>query len=206
MYFDLTDDQQQFVSVARDYAAAQQQVSLSTPAASETQTAAQADGGALDKLRQLWSQTQDIGQQVQALQAKASGIFDPMEETIGLFKVIFVPQAEEEKNDLVVGQYKWIAALFQFSIVFATLLLLDLIAILSKVMSRPGPYDVLVEFPEFAARCNLEAMKAQYRQQVAAELGVGVGGVEPDASARAGVDLRDTGAVADLLLKAYTKG
>ena len=139
-------------------------------------------------------------------QAKASGIFDPMEETIGLFKVIFVPQAEEEKNDLVVGQYKWIAALFQFSIVFATLFLLDLIAILSKVMSRPGPYDVLVEFPEFAARCNLEAMKAQYRQQVAAELGVGVGGVEPDASARAGVDLRDTGAVADLLLKAYTKG
>ncbi len=60
--------------MARDYAAAQQQVSLSTPAASEAQTAAQADGGALDKLRQLWSQTQDIGQQVQALQAKASGI------------------------------------------------------------------------------------------------------------------------------------
>jgi hypothetical protein len=60
--------------MARDYATAQEQVSLSTPAASEAQAAAQADGGALDKLRQLWSQTQDIGQQVQALQAKASGI------------------------------------------------------------------------------------------------------------------------------------
>lgn len=141
-------------------------------------------------------------------QAKASGIFDPMEETIGLFKVIFIPEADEAKSDLVTGRYKWIAALFQFSIVFATLFLLDLIAILSKVMSRPGPYDVLVEFPEFAARCNLEAIKAQYRQQVFVGTGQDERGekgfLATNASARPGIDLRDTGAVADLLLKAYS--
>lgn len=141
-------------------------------------------------------------------QAKASGIFDPMEETIGLFKVIFIPEADEAKSDLVAGRYKWIAALFQFSIVFATLFLLDLIAILSKVMSRPGPYDVLVEFPEFAARCNLEAVKAQYRQQLlegADQEERGESGfLGMNAPARPGIDLRDTGAVADLLLKAYS--
>ena len=94
--------------------------------------------------------------------AKSQGNFDPMEETIGLFKVIFVPDNGSDQIDPIVQQYKWIAALFQFSIIFGTLFLLDLIAILSKVMSRPGPYDVMVEFPELVATRNLEVLRNQY--------------------------------------------
>ncbi|MDY0329243.1 MAG: hypothetical protein RBR52_01960 [Thiomonas sp.] len=60
--------------MARDYAAAQAQVSLTAPATAEATVPAEAGSGALDKLRQLWSQTQDIGPQVQALQAKAGSM------------------------------------------------------------------------------------------------------------------------------------
>jgi Flp pilus assembly protein TadB len=58
--------------MARDYAAAQADVSMTS--ASAPDAPATADSGTLDKLRQLWSQTQDIGQQVQTLQAKAGNI------------------------------------------------------------------------------------------------------------------------------------
>lgn len=136
--------------------------------------------------------------------AKAEGSFDPMEETIGLFKVIFVPESGSDGSDQIVQQYKWIAALFQFSIVFGTLFLLDLIAILSKVMSRPGPYDVLVEFPEMVASRNLMTLKNEYPRYAE-------GWAEslrhlPVASGQEkgrGIDLRDSAAVARLLLHAH---
>ena len=58
--------------MAQDYAVAQAEVSMSSHAGPAAPAAA--DPGTLNKLRHLWSQTQDIGQQVQALQAKASNI------------------------------------------------------------------------------------------------------------------------------------
>ena len=42
--------------------------------------------------------------------AKRQGTFDPMEEIIGLFKVIFVPENGNETIDPIVQQYTWIAA------------------------------------------------------------------------------------------------
>jgi hypothetical protein len=133
--------------------------------------------------------------------AKAEGSFDPMEETIGLFKVIFVPEANSDGLNTIVQQYKWMAALFQFTIVFGTLFLLDLIAILSKVMSRPGPYDVLIEFPELVAGRNLEALRREYGAQAEAWAdGVRAGG---PLAAQEGIDLRNTEAIARLLLRVH---
>lgn len=140
---------------------------------------------------------------IQKFAAKANGNFDPMEETIGLFKVIFSSGPEGDETDQTVQRYKWIAALFQFSIVFGTLFLLDLIAILSKVMSRPGPYDVLVEFPEFVSRRNLIAFKKEYRQVADAWVEKAAPPFAKGTAIGAGIDLRDPGMVADLLLSAH---
>jgi hypothetical protein len=140
---------------------------------------------------------------IKSYTAKSQGSFDPMEETIGLFKVIFVPENGADSIDPIVQQYKWIAALFQFSILFGTLFLLDLIAILAKVMSRPGPYDVMVEFPELVAAHNLEALRSQYPRL--AETWVANHG-EARGSASASVDLRNPEEVARLLLAAHLPG
>ena len=137
---------------------------------------------------------------IKSYTAKSQGSFDPMEETIGLFKVIFVPENDSDATNPIVQQYKWMAALFQFSIIFGTLFLLDLIAILSKVMSRPGPYDVMVEFPELVATRNLEALRSQYphlAETWAARQGEGI------VSAETQVDLRNSEEVARLLLAAH---
>ena len=94
---------------------------------------------------------------------KMEGVLDPMEETIGLYKVIFLiaPDADEiEKREY---QYRWMAGLFPFVVIFGTLFVLDLVPILAKVFSRPGPYDVLVEEKEFVASQNLRAFQHEYR-------------------------------------------
>jgi hypothetical protein len=93
---------------------------------------------------------------------KLEGVLDPMEETIGLYKVIFVlpPDANEiERGEL---PYKWIAGLIPFMVVFGTLFVLDLVPILSKIFSPPGPYDVLVAEKEFVAETNLHAFRRAY--------------------------------------------
>jgi hypothetical protein len=86
------------------------------------------------------------------VEEKISGIFDPMEETIGLYKVIFLPPPDLPEDTKL--QYRWAAGLFQFLVVFGTLFLLDLIPIVVKLLSRAGPYDVLVEHSEFIANLN----------------------------------------------------
>lgn len=139
---------------------------------------------------------------IRSYHAKAEGRFDPMEETIGLFKVIFVAEAGSDGMDQLVQQYKWMAALFQFSIIFGTLFLLDLIAILSKVMSRPGPYDVLIEFPELVTGQNLMALKKEYPRFADAWAEAAAHPAAADVQG-AGVDLCDTEAVARLLLRAH---
>lgn len=139
---------------------------------------------------------------IKSYRTKSEGHFDPMEETIGLFKVIFVPESDSNGTDQVVQQYKWMAALFQFSIVFGTLFILDLIAILSKVMSRPGPYDVLVEFPEIVSCQNLEAFKKEYPRYADAWAETTSHQMTGDAQV-AGIDLRNAEEVARLLLRAH---
>jgi hypothetical protein len=89
---------------------------------------------------------------INRLEQKISGIFDPMEETIGLYKVIFLPPPDLPEDAKL--QYRWAAGLFQFLVVFGTLFLLDLIPIVVKLLSRAGPYDVLVEHSEFIANLN----------------------------------------------------
>ena len=89
---------------------------------------------------------------IKRLKDKISGIFDPMEETIGLYKVIF--QAPPDMPEEAKIEYRWAAGLFQFLVVFSTLFLLDLIPIAAKLLSRAGPYDVLVEHSEFIANAN----------------------------------------------------
>ncbi|MEA3207949.1 MAG: hypothetical protein QOE70_1006 [Chthoniobacter sp.] len=96
---------------------------------------------------------------------KMEGVLDPMEETIGLYKVIFLigPDADEiEKREF---QYRWMAGLFPFLVIFGTLFTLDLVPILAKIFSRPGPYDVLVEEMEFIALENLRAFRSEYARQ-----------------------------------------
>jgi len=138
---------------------------------------------------------------IKSYTAKSQGSFDPMEETIGLFKVIFVPETGSGQVDPIVQKYKWMAALFQFSIIFGTLFLLDLIAILSKVMSRPGPYDVMVEFPELVATRNLEALRSQYPNL--AETWAAARQGDAFVSTGTEVDLRNSEEVAKLLLAAH---
>lgn len=93
-------------------------------------------------------------------EAKIKGLLDPMEETIGLYKVIFLPPPDAlQPNPL---PFQWVAGLFQFLVVFGTLFVLDLVPIMAKIFSRPGPYDVLVEQSELVCNLNLRAFKKLY--------------------------------------------
>jgi hypothetical protein len=96
------------------------------------------------------------------LEQKISGIFDPMEETIGLYKVIFLPPPDLPEDAKL--QYRWAAGLFQFLVVFGTLFLLDLIPIVVKLLSRAGPYDVLVEHSEFIANLNWVTFRGHFEK------------------------------------------
>jgi hypothetical protein len=96
------------------------------------------------------------------LERKMNGVLDPMEETIGLYRVIFLPAPDADETERGEQGKKWIAGLFQFLVIFGTLFVLDLVPIMAKIFSRPGPYDVLVEHPEFVASENLRAFWAKY--------------------------------------------
>ena len=99
---------------------------------------------------------------IQRIERKMNGILDPMEETVGLYNVIFLPSPDADAKEVSQQQQKWIAGLFQFLVIFGTLFVLDLVPIMTKIFSRPGPYDVLVEHPEFIANANLSAFHAEY--------------------------------------------
>jgi hypothetical protein len=90
--------------------------------------------------------------QIKRLEQKINGIFDPMEETIGLYKVIFVPPPDMPEDAKL--RYRWMAGVFQFLVIFGTLFLLDLIPIIVKMLSRAGAYDILVDHAEFTANAN----------------------------------------------------
>jgi hypothetical protein len=98
------------------------------------------------------------------IERKQNGILDPMEETIGLYKVIFEPAPDATAEERLDVRGKWIAGLFQFLVIFGTLFVLDLVPIMAKIFSRPGPYDVLVEHPEYVANTNLRAFWSNYRK------------------------------------------
>ena len=93
---------------------------------------------------------------------KMGGVLDPMEETIGLYKVIFLIAPDADAIEQREYGYRWIAGLFPFVVIFGTLFTLDLVPILAKIFSRPGPYDVLVEEREFVALENLKTFKRDY--------------------------------------------
>lgn len=115
--------------------------------------------------------------QIKRLEQKINGIFDPMEETIGLYKVIFLPPPDMPEDAKL--SYRWVAGVFQFLVIFGTLFLLDLIPIVVKLLSRPGAYDILVEHAEFTANANYADF-----QRHAAQTGSGWPGPIPsDASA-----------------------
>lgn len=99
---------------------------------------------------------------IQRYENKIKGVLDPMEETIGLYKVIFLPAPDASPTEQGEQGYKWMAGLFQFLVIFGTLFLLDLVPIMAKIFSRPGPYDVLVEQAEMVAQLNLAAFKKGY--------------------------------------------
>ena len=99
---------------------------------------------------------------IQRYENKIKGVLDPMEETIGLYKVIFLPAPDASLTEQGEQGYKWMAGLFQFLVIFGTLFLLDLVPIMAKIFSRPGPYDVLVEQSEMVSNLNLKAFKKTY--------------------------------------------
>jgi len=99
---------------------------------------------------------------IQRYENKIKGVMDPMEETIGLYKVIFLPSPDATITERGEQGYKWMAGLFQFLVIFGTLFLLDLVPIMAKIFSRPGPYDVLVEQSEMVAHLNLAAFRKLY--------------------------------------------
>ena len=99
---------------------------------------------------------------IQRIERKMNGLLDPMEETVGLYNVIFLPPPDADEKEISQQQQKWMAGLFQFLVIFGTLFVLDLVPIMTKIFSRPGPYDVLVEHPEFIANANLTAFHAEY--------------------------------------------
>ena len=105
--------------------------------------------------------------QIQRIERKMNGVLDPMEETIGLYRVIFVPAPDADPLEPGEKDKKWIAGLFQFLVIFGTLFILDLVPIMTKIFSRAGPYDVLVEHPEFIANANLQALFAEYAKRAA---------------------------------------
>jgi len=108
-------------------------------------------------------------------------VLDPMEETIGLYRVIFLPAPDADETERGEQGKKWIAGMFQFLVIFGTLFVLDLVPIMAKIFSRPGPYDVLVEHPEYVANTNLRAFWENYAKH-AHEWGTI--GMMDDASAR----------------------
>jgi hypothetical protein len=112
-------------------------------------------------------------------EAQIAGVLDPMEETIGLYKVIFLPPVDASATERRDQDYKWIAGLFQFLVIFGTLFVLDLVPIMAKIFSRPGPYDVLVEHPEFIAHENL--LKYRHAYRAAAWDGAEFSEAEPEA-------------------------
>lgn len=89
---------------------------------------------------------------IQRVESKINGLFDPMEETIGLYKVIFTPPPDMPEDAKM--EHRWMAGLFQFLVIFGTLFLLDIVPIAAKLLSRPGAYDILVEHSEFIANAN----------------------------------------------------
>jgi len=99
---------------------------------------------------------------IQRIERKMTGVLDPMEETMGLYRVIFVPSPDADAVEQGEQGKKWIAGLFQFLVIFGTLFVLDLVPIMTKVFSRAGPYDVLVEHPEFIANANLRIFHTEY--------------------------------------------
>jgi hypothetical protein len=99
---------------------------------------------------------------IQRIERKMTGVLDPMEETIGLYRVIFLPAPDADQAEKAEQPQKWIAGLFQFLVIFGTLFVLDLVPIMTKVFSRAGPYDVLVEHPEFIANANLQVFRSEY--------------------------------------------
>lgn len=105
--------------------------------------------------------------QIQRIERKMNGVLDPMEETIGLYRVIFVPAPDADPVEVGEKDQKWIAGLFQFLVIFGTLFILDLVPIMTKIFSRAGPYDVLVEHPEFIANANLRVLFAEYGKRAA---------------------------------------
>jgi hypothetical protein len=105
--------------------------------------------------------------QIQRIERKMNGVLDPMEETIGLYRVIFVPAPDADPLEAGEKDQKWMAGLFQFLVIFGTLFILDLVPIMTKIFSRAGPYDVLVEHPEFIANANLQVLFAEYGKRAA---------------------------------------
>ncbi|MEI6654436.1 MAG: DUF4407 domain-containing protein [Verrucomicrobiota bacterium] len=105
--------------------------------------------------------------QIQRYERKMNGVLDPMEETIGLYRVIFVPAPDADPLEAGEKDQKWMAGLFQFLVIFGTLFILDLVPIMTKIFSRAGPYDVLVEHPEFIANANLKVLFAEYGKRAA---------------------------------------
>ena len=51
---------------------------------------------------------------ISRLERKMIGVLDPMEETLGLYRVIFLPPPDADAAELAEQGYKWIAGLFQF--------------------------------------------------------------------------------------------
>jgi len=76
--------------------------------------------------------------------------------------VIFLPPPDMPEDAKL--QYRWLAGVFQFFVVFGTLFLLDLIPIIVKLLSRPGPYDILVEHSEFVANLNWVAFESHFQK------------------------------------------
>jgi hypothetical protein len=118
---------------------------------------------------------------IQRREDQIAGIMDPMQETIGLYKVIFEPAPDASDAEKREHGYKWIAGVFQFLVIFGTLFVLDLVPIMAKIFSRPGPYDVLVEHPEYVANENLRAFWGNYSKHAR---DWGSIGMADDASAR----------------------
>lgn len=110
----------------------------------------------------LSQHNEHYGRRIALYDRKLNGVLDPMEETIGLYKVIFTLPPEADQIDRAEQPYKWIAGLFPFLVIFGTLFVLDLIPILVKIFSRPGPYDGLIEEKEFIAETNVRALRRAY--------------------------------------------
>src|SRR5262249_19992799 len=70
---------------------------------------------------------------IQRLVRKMNGVLDPMEETLGLYRVIFLPAPDADEIERAEQGKKWIAGMFQFLVIFGTLFFLDLVPITAKI-------------------------------------------------------------------------